>query len=76
MYLKPTLAELIGTFTLVLIGAAAGAQAEAGTAGLTAVALAHGLAMMVIVYAWGSVSGAHVNPAVTFGPALATNNLN
>jgi MIP family channel proteins len=35
------------------------------------VAFAHGLALMVIVYCWGSVSGAHVNPAVTFGVVLA-----
>jgi aquaporin Z len=62
---KPALAELIGTFTLVLIGAGAGTQAAAG--GLVGVAFAHGLALMVIVYAWGSISGAHVNPAVTLG---------
>lgn len=64
---KAALAELIGTFTLVFIGAGAGALADPGTAGLVAVAFAHGLALMVIIYAWGSISGAHVNPAVTLG---------
>lgn len=71
MNTKATLAELIGTFTLVLIGAGAGAQAQAGSAGLTVVALAHGLALLVIIYSWGNISGAHVNPAVTFGAAVA-----
>jgi aquaporin TIP len=66
---KQILAELIGTFTLVFIGAGAGALAEKNSAGLVAVALAHGFALMVIVYAWGGISG-HVNPAVTFGVAL------
>jgi MIP family channel proteins len=65
-YLKPVLAELLGTFTLVFIGAGAGALAG----DVVAVALAHGIALMVIVYAWGAVSGAHVNPAVTFSLAL------
>jgi MIP family channel proteins len=69
MDVKAAVAELIGTFTLVLIGAGAGTQAE--HAGLVGVAFAHGLALMVIVYAWGSISGAHVNPAVTFGIAVA-----
>ncbi len=64
---KAASAELIGTFLLVFIGAGAGAIADGGSAGLTAVALAHGLALMVIIYTWGSISGAHVNPAVTLG---------
>jgi MIP family channel proteins len=64
---KAALAELIGTFTLVFIGAGAGALANTPGSGLVAVALAHGLALVVIVYAWGSISGAHVNPAVTLG---------
>ena len=68
---KAALAELIGTFTLVFIGAGAGALAETSGGGLVGVAFAHGLALMVIIYAWGSISGAHVNPAVTFGVALA-----
>ena len=69
-HLRPALAELIGTFTLVFIGAGAGALAGVSGGGIIAVALAHGVALMVIVYAWGAISGAHVNPAVTFGLAL------
>jgi MIP family channel proteins len=71
--MKAALAELIGTFTLVFIGAGTGALAgptQSG-AGIVGVAFAHGLALLVIVYAWGSISGAHVNPAVTFGIASA-----
>lgn len=68
--LKPALAELIGTFTLTFIGAGAGALAGSNGGGLIAVALAHGIALMVIIYAWGGISGAHVNPAVTLGLAL------
>ena len=70
MDIKAILAELIGTFTLVFIGAGAGALAATSGGGIVAVAFAHGLALMVIVYAWGSISGAHVNPAVTFGIAV------
>jgi MIP family channel proteins len=62
---KALLAEFIGTFTLVFLGAGAGALASASGIGILGVALAHGIALMVIVYAWGEVSGAHVNPAVT-----------
>lgn len=68
--MKAAIAEFLGTFTLVLIGAGAGALATPGSAGLVAVALAHGWALAVIVYTWGSISGAHVNPAVTLGVAL------
>jgi MIP family channel proteins len=67
MDIKAAVAELIGTFTLVLIGAGAGAVLEPNSAGTVGVALAHGLALLVIIYAWGSISGAHVNPAVTLG---------
>ena len=67
---KALTAEFLGTFTLTFIGAGAGALAGASGAGLVGVALAHGVALMMIIYIWGSVSGAHVNPAVTFGVAL------
>lgn len=73
MRFREEVAELIGTFTLVFIGAGAGALVGDGSssAGLTGVALAHAIALVVIIYAWGAVSGAHVNPAVTFGLAIA-----
>lgn len=67
---RQPLAEFVGAFTLVFIGAGTGALAGTSGAGLVGVALAHGIALMVIAYAWGSISGAHVNPAVTFGIAL------
>ena len=70
MSMRDELAELVGTFTLVFIGAGAGALAASNGSGLVGVALAHGIALVVIVYAWGSISGAHVNPAVTFSLAV------
>lgn len=68
------IAEFFGTFTLVLLGAGAGALAAAsgtfpGASGIgqVGVALTHGIALMFIIYTWGWISGAHVNPAVTLG---------
>jgi MIP family channel proteins len=71
-YWKPALAELIGAFTLTFVGAGAGAVAGGpGGSGLIGVAMAHGIALMVVIYAWGAVSGGHANPAVTFGLVVA-----
>ena len=60
-------AEAIGTFTLVFAGCGAIAV---GTLRPPGVAAAFGLAVMVMVYALGHVSGAHFNPAVTAAFAI------
>jgi aquaporin Z len=70
------LAEVVGTFTLIFIGAgsivaASEAGLGVGGAGLITVALAHGLAIGVMVSAVGHVSGGHFNPAVTVGAWVA-----
>src|SRR2546428_9274952 len=65
-------AEFIGAFTLIFIGA--GAILTAGstsTSDLLLVALAHGLAIGVMVSALAHVSGGHFNPAVTFGALVS-----
>ena len=66
------LAELLGTFALTLV--AAGGQVIAavsdGGLGQTAVVVAPGLLVMVMIYTLGPISGAHLNPTVTLAFAL------
>lgn len=68
-WIRPLLAEFIGAFALTLIGA--GSIMMAKTQGynnggtLLMVALAHGLAIGLMVAAAGHISGGHYNPAVT-----------
>jgi len=65
---QPYIAEFIGPFTLTFIGVGAIAMNSLthGSVGLVGIALAHGFAIMVMVYATGHISGGHINPAVTF----------
>jgi aquaporin TIP len=59
------LAEFVGTFTLIFVGAGAIIQTQGSD--LVAIGLAYGLAIAVMVSSVGHVSGAHFNPAVTIG---------
>ncbi len=67
------LAELIGTFAFVFIGAGAAAVVgdSVGMAGIAAIAFAHGLTIMAFAFAYGPVSGGHFNPSVTIAVLAA-----
>jgi MIP family channel proteins len=65
-------AEFIGTLAFVFIGAGAAAVlGGSGLSGIAPIAFAHGLTIMVFAFAYGSISGGHMNPAVTIGVLAA-----
>ena len=76
---RRALAEFIGTFWLVLGGCGSAVLAASFPAagignlgiGFVGVALAFGLTVLTMVYAIGSISGAHLNPAVSVGLYVA-----
>lgn len=68
--MKKSIAEFIGTFTLVLFGC--GAAVIAGdNIGYTGISFAFGLALIAMAYGIGPISGCHINPAVSLGTFIA-----
>lgn len=73
---KKYAAELIGTMILVLAGCGSAVLAGKDFSGLggdgtVGIALSFGLAVLVLVYAIGSISGCHVNPAISISMLAA-----
>ena len=68
-------AETWGTFLLVLVAAGGGVVAaiSGGRVTLSMMVVAPGLMVMAIIYFMGTVSGAHLNPAVTLAFAVRRN---
>lgn len=65
--MKRYVAEFLGTFALVFCGTGAIVvnQESAGAVTHVGIAFTFGLIVMVMIYSFGAVSGAHLNPAVT-----------
>lgn len=65
--MKKYVAEFIGTFVLTLIGCGSAALSGGidGVLGVLGIAMAFGLSIVAMAYSIGTVSGCHINPAVS-----------
>ena len=71
--MKKYYAEILGTFSLVFCGTGAIIINQESTGVIThpGIAFTFGLIVMVMIYALGPISGAHLNPAVTIAFTVA-----
>jgi len=76
--MSPYLAEFFGTMILIILGEGVvagvvlkGTKSE--NAGWLTICVAWGLAVTLAIYAVGSISGAHLNPAITIALAMIGN---
>jgi len=71
--MKELVAEFLGTFALVFAGTGSIVinQVSGGAIGHAGIALTFGLVVLAMIYTFGDVSGAHLNPAVTTAFAAA-----
>src|SRR3954467_14713623 len=72
--MHPFLAEIIGTMLLIVLGDGVVAnvllnKSKGQNSGWIVITTGWGLAVAVAVYCVGTISGAHINPAVTLGLA-------
>ena len=70
--MKKYLSELIATFILIFVGTGSVVvnQQTNGALGLPGIAAVWGLLIIALIYAFGDISGTHINPAVTIAFAV------